>query len=232
MKTILTLFILFCCSVISFAQVTPLNLPEAFDNSVTLPRNALDGFNMFTDNTFTSFKPEYANKLAAIKDYAKKVNDYMVQTAQEIQTLAMNNDPIIQDTSMEEVNRRIKALNEEMTTIITNGVGELGTAQAEINETINSLPGNNEKLTALNNYISGKYADILNRYSAVLREKLVSINQIYQDVNYGSAIRNPVIRVTTLASLYSTVEAFVNHRNDIVKGTAERLARDYMAYKN
>ncbi|MBN8571820.1 MAG: hypothetical protein J0M18_19530 [Ignavibacteria bacterium] len=156
----------------------------------------------------------------------------MVQTAEEIQTLAVNNDPIIQDTSMEEVNRKIKALNEEMTTIITNGVGELGTAQAEINETINSLPGNNEKLTALNNYISGKYADILNRYSAVLREKLVSINQIYQDVNYGSAIRNPVTRVTTLASLYSTVEAFVNHRNDIVKGTAERLARDYMAYKN
>ncbi|MBN8571821.1 MAG: hypothetical protein J0M18_19535 [Ignavibacteria bacterium] len=77
MKTILTLFILFCCSVISFAQVKPLNLPETFDNSITLPRNALDGFNMFTDNTFTTFNPEYANKLTSIKDYAKKVNDYI-----------------------------------------------------------------------------------------------------------------------------------------------------------
>lgn len=232
MKTILSILIFFSFSVINFAQVTPLNLPETFDNSIPLPRTAEEGFNMFTDNTLTTLKPVYADKFTFVKEYMKKVNDYMLQTAEEVKTAAINNDPILQDTSMEEINRRIKALNEEMTEIITNGVGELGTAQAEFNEQILTVQDNREKMNRLNSFIAGKYAEIFNRYCAVLREKLVSINTLYQEVNFGTSIRNPVSRVTTIASLYATLGAFVNHKNDLIKGTAERLGRDYLAYKN
>ena len=224
--------IFFSAASITFAQITPLNLPETFDNSISLPRTAEEGFNMFTDNSLTTLKPVYADKITFMKNYSKSVNDYMVQTAEEVKTAAINNDPILQDTSMEEINRRIKALNEEMTEIITNGVGELGTAQAEFAEQILTVQDNTEKMNRLNSYISGKYAEIFNRYSAVLRTKLVSIYGLYQEVNFGTSIRNPVSRITAIASLYATLNAFVNHKNDIVKGTAERLAKDYMAYKN
>lgn len=232
MKSILTLIILLYTAAFSFAQVTPLNLPETFDNSIPLPGTAEEGFNMFTDNSFSTFKPVYADKITFLKNYMKSVNDYMLQTAEEVKTAAINNDPVLQDTSMEELNRRIKGLNEEMTEIITNGVGELGTAQAEFNQQILTVQDNREKMNRLNSFIAGKYAEIFNRYSAVLREKLVGIYGLYQEVNFGASIRNPVSRVTTIASLYATLGAFVSHKNDLVKGTAERLGKDYMAYKN
>jgi hypothetical protein len=217
---------------ISFAQVTPLNLPETFDNSIPLPRTAEEGFNMYTDNTLTLLKPVHTDKINFVKDYMKRVNDYMLQTAEEVKTAAINNDAVLQDTSMEGINRRIKALNDEMTEIITNEVGELGTAQAEFAGQISSVQDNREKMNRLNSYISGKYAEIFNRYCAALREKLVSIYGLYQEVNFGASMRNPVSRITAIASLYATLGAFVNHKNDIVKGTAERLAIDYLAYKN
>ena len=131
MNSILTLIILLSSAALSFAQITPLNLPETFDNSIPLPQSAEQGFNIYRDSTLTTLKPVYADKITFVNDYAKRVNDYMLQTAEEVKTAAINNDPILQDTSMEEINRRIKGLNEEMTEIITNGVGELGTAQAE-----------------------------------------------------------------------------------------------------
>lgn len=232
MKSILTLIILLNVSVFSFAQITPLNLPETFDNSIPLPRTAEEGFNMFTDSTLTTLKPVYADKITFMKNYSKSVNDYLLQIAEEVKTAAINNDPIIQDTSMDGLNRRIRALNEEMTEIITNGVGELGTAQAEFLEQLAAVQDNREKMNMLNTYISGRYAEIFNRYCAVLREKLVSIYGLYQEVNFGASIRNPVSRITTIGSLYTTLVAFVNHKNDIVKGTSERLGKDYLAFKN
>lgn len=215
-----------------FSQVQPINMPEVYDNSIALPKSAEEGFNMFTDNTFTTLKTPYQEKINFIKDYKNKVNDYMQQTAEEVRTLAANNDPLMRDTSQEYINRQIKDLNLQMLDVVTNELSEIGMAQVEFNDQIASLTDNKEKLKRLNTYISGKYADITNKYAGLLREKLVQIYPIYQDINFGAGIKNPVSRMTTIASLFATVDVYVNRRNEAARLTAERLAKDYMAYKN
>src|SRR4051812_17664727 len=87
----------------AYSQVTPIspmNLPEVYDNSIPLPQAAEEGYNMFTDNTFTSLKSQFADKIKMIKDYEVKVNDYIVETAKEVQSMAAGNDAILKDTSM------------------------------------------------------------------------------------------------------------------------------------
>ncbi|MBS1492761.1 MAG: hypothetical protein JST55_04605 [Bacteroidetes bacterium] len=226
-----TLF-LFVFSSGIFAQMQPINMPEVYDNSISLPGSAEQGFNMFTDNTFTTLKSPYQEKITFVKDYEKKIDDYMKQTTEEGRGLVASNDPLMRDTSQEYLNRQIVNLNLEMLDIVTKELNDIGLAQIEFNEQIAPLTDNKEKLKRLNTYISGKYADITNKYAGLLREKLVQIYALYQEINFGSGIRNPLTRLTTISSLFATVDVYVNRRNEAARLTAERLAKDYIAYKN
>lgn len=229
----LVFFFVFAAAV--YSQVTPIppmNLPEVFDNSIELPRSAEEGYNMFTDNTFTTLKAPYADKMKLISDYVVKVNDFAVETAREVQSMSSGNVSVFSDTSFEYVNKRIMAVNQEMSDIFMLEVAELGTAQAEFTEHIATVTDKREKLRQLNEYISGKYATICNKYFSMYREKLVTIYALYQETNFASAPVNPLTRAAIAASLIATMKAYVNHKNDIAKGTAERLAKDFIAYRD
>jgi len=235
MKKILCLvFIFFAFIAPAYSQVTPIapmNLPEVYDNSIALPKTAEEGYNMFTDNTFTTLKPQYADKIKLIKDYEVKVNDYIVETAKIVQNMAASNDPVLRDSSMEYLLRNIKAVNLEMTEIFTKELMEVGTAQAEFKQELDATTGNPEKIRKLNTYTSGKYAELCNKYFQLYREKLITIYAMYQESDFAAKPLNPITRVNIASSLFATLEAYVNHKNEIAKGTAERLARDYAAFK-
>lgn len=162
-----------------YSQVAPINMPEVYDNSIALPKTAEEGYNMFTDNTFTILKSPYIDKITYIKDYEKQINDYIAKTTEEVRTLTMSNDPLIRDTSQEEINRKIKNLNLEMIDIVSAELWDVGMAQVDFNKEIAVITDNKEKLKRLNAYISGKYADITNKYAAKLREKLLQIYPLY-----------------------------------------------------
>lgn len=214
------------------APIAPMNIPEVFDNSIPFPQSAVEGFNMFTDSALTELKPEYEDKIKLIKDYQEKVNDFILETSNEVQRLAINNDPLIKDTAMKELDRRIRAVNMEMSDIFMLELNEVGTSQAEFSEDLNTVTDNKEKIDKVNAYISGKYAELWNKYFQMYREKLLTIYALYQEADFGNAPVNPITKITITSSLLATLEAYVNHKNEIAKGTAERAARYYISYKN
>lgn len=231
-KILYSIVFFFVFTSVIYSQITPINMPEVYDNSIALPKSAEEGFNMFTDNTFTTLKSPYGEKIAFIKDYENKINNYMTQTTDDGRALLASNDPILKDTSMEPMNRKIVAMNLELLDIVTNELNDIGMAQVEFTDVINNTPDNKEKIKKLNAYISGKYADITNKYAALLREKLLLIYPMYQEINFGQSVQNPLTRMTVIASLYATVDVYVNRRNQAAFLTALRLAKDYVAYKN
>ena len=235
MKNILAAIIILFVINVSYSQVTPIvpmNLPEVYDNSIPLPTSAEQGYNMFTDNTITTLKPAYADKIKLIKDYEVKVNDYIVETAKIVQDMAAANDPTLRDTTMDPLLRNIKAVNLEMNEIFMLELSEIGTAQAQFTEELKTITDNREKIRRLNAYTSGKYAELTNKYNDMYREKIVTIYALYQESDFAAKPVNPITRVNIASSLFATLEAFVNHKNTIAKATAERLAKDYMAYKD
>ncbi len=234
-RFLLPLIVFLVLTSVVYSQVppiTPMNLPEVFDNSMPLAKSAEEGYNMFTDNTFTTLKSPYADKIKLIKDYEVKVNDYIVATSEYAKGLLAGNDPILNDTSRNYMNRNIKNVNLEMTDIFMLEFAEIGAAQIEFSDHLNTIPDNKEKIRQLNTYISGKYADLSNKYYAMYHEKLVTIYGLYQESNFANEPPNPFTRINIASSLYATLEAYVNHKNEVAKATAERLAKDYVAYKN
>ena len=230
MKTTLLVFSIIILFIsVTNAQVQPINMPEVFDNSISLPQTVEEGFNMFTDNNFTTLKPQFQQKLDYTKAYSDSARSYMQRLALEIQDAAMRSDPIISDTSMNELNRKIEAINQQMLDITTAELEEIAKAEEEFSNQISGIQNKQEKITKLNAYISGKYAEIMNRYSSQLREKIVEIYQLYLEANFGQNVRNPVTRVVTIAALYATVVSFVDWKNQTVRHTAERLAREFAA---
>jgi hypothetical protein len=213
------------------AQVGPINMPEVFDNSLTLPGTAEEAFNMFTDNNFTKLKPQFQQKLDYTKSYADSTRSYMQKVAMEIQELAMRGDPSINDTSMNELNRKLEALNQQMMDITTAELEEIAKAEEQFANEIPTVQNKQEKINKLNAYISGKYSEILTKYATQLREKIIEIYALYQQVNFGQGVQNPVTRVVTIADLYATVVTFVDWKNQTVRNTLERMAREFAASK-
>lgn len=213
-------------------QRLQIDIPTKYDSSIDIPKTIDEGYNMFTDDNFTSLKPQYEQKINSINEFTKKANDYLVTCTQEYAELSMRNDPILQDTSREFAIREINVLNDELTTILNNVVSDLGAAQVEMRDRVNQIKDKNEKKRIINEFYTGKFQEVFNSHSSLLRTKLVEINYAYGVQDYGFAMVNPITRTKLIASLISTVQAFVNSKNNIAKGAAERLARDYLDLRN
>lgn len=235
MKTTLLVFsafIFFICflSKTGYAQVEHVNLIQTYNNSLELPVSAIDGYNMFTDQTYSTLKPQYQQKLDFTKKYADSVKNYMMSLSTEMQNLMSRNDPLMYDTSMNYVHRDLERQNQNMVDLINGINADILRIEEDYQNSITGITDKSQKLQKLNNYMRSVYSTVLNSYVPQLGTRISAINSTYQQINYGESILNPITRMPVMADLYATVVTFVDWKNQIVKSTAQRLAKDYYEY--
>lgn len=227
--SILILFISFFSNS-SLAQVEHVNLQNIFLNSIECPKSALEGYNMFTDTTFTVLKPQYQQKLDFTKKYADSVKNYMMSLSGEMQQLISQNDPLMYDTSMNYVHRDLESQNQDMLYLVTSINEKILEIEGSFQQYMSLETDKSRKLQLLDEYMREKFSYLISIIGQKFIDKLFQINKVYQQVNYGESIRNPITRMPVMADLYATIVTFSDWKNQIVKNTALRLARDYYEY--
>jgi len=118
-----------------------------------------------------------------------------------------------------------------MLNITTTELEEIAKVEEQFANEIAPVQNKQERIVKLSAHIYGRYSEVLNKYSGQLREKIAEIYELYKQVNFGEGVRNPVTRVVTVSDLYATVVTFVDWKNQTIRSTLERMAREFAASK-